>query len=62
MGYEDNKSLGLDGLPPKFLLEIVEQISVPVATQFSFSLEEWMIRLYWKEANIIHVFNKTFEK
>ena len=25
---KDNKSPGVDGIPPKFLLEIVEQISI----------------------------------
>ena len=37
---KDNKSPGVDGIPPKFLLEIVEQISIPLATLFSLSLEE----------------------
>ena len=27
----DNKSPGVDGIPPKLLLEIVEQISIPTA-------------------------------
>ena len=29
---EDNKSPGVDSIPPKLLLEIVEQISIPLAT------------------------------
>ena len=33
----DNKSPGVDGIPPKLLLEIVEQISIPLATVFNFS-------------------------
>ena len=33
---KDNKSPGADGIPPKLLLEIVEQISLPLATVFSF--------------------------
>ena len=28
----DNKSPGVDGIPPELLLEIVEQISAPFAT------------------------------
>ena len=31
-----NKSPGLDGTPLKLLLEIVEQISIPLATVFNF--------------------------
>ena len=37
---KDNKSPGVDGIPPKLLLEIVEQISIPLATVFNLSLEE----------------------
>ena len=32
---KDNKSPGVDGIPPKLLLEIVEQISIPLATVFN---------------------------
>ena len=28
---KDNKSLGVDGIPPKLLMETVEQISIPLA-------------------------------
>ena len=31
---KDNKSPGVDGIPPKLLLEIVEKISIPLATVF----------------------------
>ena len=31
---KDNKSPGVDGIPPKLLLQIVEQISMPPATVF----------------------------
>ena len=37
---KDNKSPGVDGIPPKSLLEIVEQISIPLATVFNLSLEK----------------------
>ena len=33
---KDNKSPGVDGIPPKLLLEIVDQISIPLATMFYF--------------------------
>ena len=55
---EDNKSPGVDGIPPKLLLEIVEQISIPLATVFNLSLEEGIVPLEWKEANIIPLFKK----
>ena len=40
----DNKSPRVDGIPPKLLLEIVEPISMLLATVFNFKLEigfEW---------------------
>ena len=51
-------SPGVDGIPPKLLLEIVEQISIPLATVFNLSLEEGIVPLEWKEANIIPLFKK----
>ena len=55
---KDNKSPGMDGIPPKLLLEIVEEISTPLATVFNLSLEEGIVPLEWKEANIIPLFKK----
>ena len=46
---KDNKSPGVDGIPPKLLLEIVEQISIPLATVFNLSLEEGIVPLEWKD-------------
>ena len=37
---KDNKSPGVDGIPHKLLLEIVEQISIRLVTVFNLSLEE----------------------
>ena len=54
---KDNKSPGVDGIPPKLLLEIVEQISIPLATVFNLSFEEGVVPLEWKEANIINIIN-----
>ena len=51
---KDNKSPVVDGIPPKLLLEIVEQIILPLATVFNLSLEEGILPLEWKEANIYH--------
>ena len=55
---KDNKSPGVDGIPPKLLLEIVEQISIPLATVFNLSLEEGIVPLERKEATIIPLFKK----
>ena len=49
---KDNKSLGVDGIPPKLLKEIVEQICTPLAKVFNLSLEEGIVPSEWKEANI----------
>ena len=40
---KDNKSPGVDGIPPKLLKEIVEQISTPLAKLFNLSLEEGIV-------------------
>ena len=53
---KDNKSPGVDGIPPKVVLVIVEQISIPLATVFHFSLDEGIVPLEWNEANIITLF------
>ena len=53
-----NKSPGVDGITPKLLKEIVEQISTPLAKLFNLSLEEGIIFSEWKEANITPLFKK----
>ena len=55
---KDNKSPGVDEIPLTLLLEIVEQISIPLATVFNLALEEGVVPLEWKEANIIPLFKK----
>ena len=55
---KDNKSPGVDGIPPKLLMETVEQISIPLARVFNLSLKEGVVRFEWKEANIIPLFKK----
>ena len=54
---KDNKSPGVDGIPPELLKEIVEQISTPLAKLFNLSLEEGIVPSEWKEANITLLFN-----
>ena len=53
---KENKSPGVDGLSPKILKETVEQISTPLAHVFNMSLQEGIVHLEWKEANIIPLF------
>ena len=55
---KDNKSHGVDGIPPKLLKEIVEQISTPLAKCFNLSLEEGIVPSEWKEANVTPLFKK----
>ena len=50
---KENKAPGVDGILPKILKEIVEQISTPLAHVFNMSLQEGIVPLEWKEANII---------
>ena len=55
---KDNKSPGVDGIPPKLLMETVEKISIPLARVFNLSLKEGVVPFEWKEANIIPLFKK----
>ena len=55
---KNNKSHGVDQIPPKLLKEIVEQISTPLAKLFNLSLEEGIAPSEWKEANITPLFKK----
>ena len=55
---KDNKSPGVDGIPPKLLMETVEQISIPLARVFNLSLKDGVVPFEWKEANIIPLFKK----
>ena len=54
---KDNKSPGVDGIPPKLLKEFVEQISTPLAKLYNLSLEG-IVPSEWKEANITPLFKK----
>ena len=55
---KENKSPGVDGISPKILKETVEQISKPLAHVFNMSLQEGIVPLEWKEANITPLFKK----
>ena len=55
---KENKSPGVDGVSPKILKETVEQISTPLAHVFNMSLQEGIVPLEWREANIVPLFKK----
>ena len=55
---KDNKSPGVDGIPPKLLTETVDQISIPLARVFNLSLKEGLVPFEWKKANFIPLFKK----
>ena len=55
---KENKSPGFDGISPKILKETVEQISTPIAHVFNMTLQDGIVPLEWKEANIIPLFKK----
>ena len=50
---KDNISPGVDGILPKVLKEIVEQISTPLTKVFNLSLEEGLVPSEWEEVNIM---------
>ncbi len=55
---KENMSPGVDGISPKIVKESVEQISTPLSHLFNMSLQEGIVPLEWKEANIIPLFKK----
>ena len=55
---KENKSPGVDGISPKIVKGPVEQIIKPFAHVFNMSLQEGIVPLEWKEANIIPLFKK----
>ena len=54
----ENKSPGVDGIAPKILKETVEQICTPLTHVCNVSLQEGIVPLAWKEANIIPLFKQ----
>ena len=55
---KENKSPGVDGIAHKILKETVQQMCTPLAHVFNMSLQEGIVPLQWKEANIIPLFKK----
>ena len=58
---KDNESPGVDGISPKLLMEIVEQINIPLARAFNLSLREMVVPLELRKANIIPLFKRARE-
>ena len=57
-GLKDNKSPGADGISPRLLKEIVDDISVPLAIAFNLSIQDVIVPREWKNANSIPIFKK----
>ena len=55
---KDNKSPEVDGISPKIMKETVEQIRTPLSHVFNMSLQEGIVHLECKEANISPLFKK----
>ena len=55
---KENKSPGVDGIAPKIQTETLEQMCMPLAHVFNMSLQEGIVPLERKEANIIPLFKK----
>ena len=57
-----NKSPGIDGISPKLRKETVKQISMPLAHLFNMTLQEGIVALERKEANIIPLYKKKVQE
>ena len=58
---KDNKSPGVDGISPKILKEIVEQMSTPLAHVFNMSLQEGIVPLNGKKQTLFLYSKKVLE-
>ena len=55
---KDNKSTGVEGIPPKLLMEAVKQICIQLAKVLKLSLIEGVFPFEWEETNIMPLFKK----
>ena len=55
---KDNTSTGVEGIPPKLIMEAVEQISIQLAKVFKLSLREGVFPFKWEETDIIPLIKK----
>jgi hypothetical protein len=53
-----NKSQGPDGIPPRVLKEVSEELSVPLCALFNKSLESGILPEDWKTASVTALFKK----
>ena len=53
-----NKAQGPDGIPPRILKELCEQLANPLSVLFNKSLEEGKIPSDWKKADVVPIFKK----
>ena len=58
---KDNKSPGVDGIPPKLLMETLKQISIPLARMFNLSLKEGLFFLNGKKQISYHYIKRVRE-
>ena len=57
----DNKSLRVDEIPPRLLMEIVEQVSIPLARVFNLSLKERVVLLNGNKQTSYHYLKRVRE-
>ena len=53
-----DKAPGPDGIHPRMLKELAEQLSTPMATIFQHSLNESQVPVSWRTANVVPLFKK----
>jgi len=53
-----NKCPGLDGMHPKILFELREELAVPLSKLYSCSLDSGVVPMEWKEAGVVPLFKK----
>ena len=51
------KAQGPDGIPPRVLKEVSENLAIPLSILFNKSLEKGLIPADWKQAEVVAVFN-----
>ena len=59
---KDNKSPGVDGISPKLLVEMVEQLSIPLARVFNLSLQEGVVPFFRRKQTSYHYLKRVREK
>ena len=55
---DGNKAEGPDGIPPKVLKELSDELAYPIAILFNKSLEKGTLPKIWKNADVVAIFKK----